>query len=166
MSTPIFVLSIVAGVLLLAVAALAYRELRYRRRERELIAREQALRSQVAEKASASAPLEAGSETDQETAGDLTHSGALSVQEEIDRCVASGLWDEAVKWSLHAIDARPDRHEFKVKLAEIYSWSGNREEFTQLFEELHEHLPEDDALRRQLFSAARETIPDHPLLQR
>lgn len=93
---------------------------------------------------------------------DLSESGVVSVGDEIDRCIAAGLWDEALKWSHHAIDSRPDSIKFKMKLAEVYFGAGSKDEFRVLFDELHDQLPEGSELRDKLCAMATEIIPDHP----
>jgi len=95
---------------------------------------------------------------------DLSESGTISVADEIDRCIAAGLWDEALKWSHHAIDSRPDSIEFKMKLAEVHCGAGSKEEFRVLFDDLHEQILKDSELRDKLHAMAKETIPDHPLV--
>ena len=95
---------------------------------------------------------------------DLSESGTISVADQIDRCIAAGLWDEALKWSQHAIDSRPDSIKFKMKLAEVHCGAGSTEEFRVLFDELHEQVLEDSELRDKLRAMATEIIPDHPLV--
>ena len=95
---------------------------------------------------------------------DLSESGTISVADQIDRCIAAGLWDEALKWSHHAIDSRPDSIKFKMKLAEVHCGAGSKEEFRVLFDELHEQVLDDSELRDKLHAMATEIIPDHPLV--
>ena len=95
---------------------------------------------------------------------DLSESGTISVADQIDRCIAAGLWDEALKWSQHAIDSRPDSIKFKMKLAEVHCGAGSKEEFRVLFDELHEQVLEDIELRDKLHAMATDIIPDHPLV--
>ena len=92
---------------------------------------------------------------------DLSQSGMVSIQAEIDRCVAAERWDEAISWALHAVESRPGNHELKVKLAEIYHMAGDREGFMALFEELKGKLANEHELRRQLLAMARKTMPGH-----
>jgi len=92
---------------------------------------------------------------------DLSQSGMVSIQGEIDRCIAAERWDEAISWAQHAVESRPERNDLKVKLAEIYHHAGDREGFMELFEELKGKLGEDHDLRRQLISMARKTMPGH-----
>ncbi len=95
---------------------------------------------------------------------DLSESGTISIADQIDRCIAAGLWDEALKWSHHAIDSRPDSIKFKMKLAEVHCGAGSKEEFRVLFDELHEQVLKDSELRDKLHAMAAEIIPDHPLV--
>ncbi len=163
MQTLVIILSVIVLALLAVVARLAYQDYHDRRQTQASIEREQAVRRRVAEKTAVPITLE--TELSEELRAELSHSGSLSIQEEIDRCVTEGLWDDAIKWSHHAIDAAPDEREFQVKLAEIYGWSGDREAFTVLFEELHGNLDEDNSLRAKLRNVALGIIPDHALLQ-
>ena len=91
---------------------------------------------------------------------DLSQSGMVSVQQEIDRCIAAERWDEAIAWAQHAVDARPERPEFKVKLAEIYHQAGEREAFMTLFDELKGKLGDNHELRRQMIAMARKMMPE------
>jgi len=100
-----------------------------------------------------------------EPSEDLSQSGAITIEAEIDRCVAAERWDEAIKWSLHAIQALPDRDEFKVRLAEIYAKAENREKFVPLFEALQPKLAENDEQKERLLAIATSFVPDHPLVQ-
>ncbi len=162
MST-ITIIIVVAALLVAAVIFVRRKESARLRAEQEAIERERVLRRQITEKSSAVAAT--NTKTDDAVHDELSFSGALSVRDEINRCVTESRWDEAINWSHHAIETSPDKREFQVKLAEIYSWSGKREEFTKLFEELHGTLGDRSELREKLLAAAKETIPDHALLQ-
>lgn len=116
---------------------------------------DQILQRRIAEKAAAAAP------TKPEEHIDLSESGAIFINDEIDRCIETKNWDDAVKWAAHAIQSRPDYMEFKIKLAEVYCQAGYRDEFTELFEELQQTLGEESDLRARLSAMAHEIIPDH-----
>jgi hypothetical protein len=93
---------------------------------------------------------------------DLSDSGVISVGDEIDRFIAAGLWGEALKWSNHALDSRPDSIKFRMKLAEVHFGIGSKEEFRILFDDLREQVPEGSDLHDKLYAMAIEILPDHP----
>ena len=87
----------------------------------------------------------------------------ISVSGEIDRCIAAGLWDEAMKWSHHAVQSRPESIRFKMKQAEVYFGAGAKEEFSALFDELYEQLPDGSDDRENLAAMAAKIIPERSL---
>jgi thioredoxin-like negative regulator of GroEL len=74
-------------------------------------------------------------------------------------------WDEAIKWLLHAMDALPDRTDFKVTLAEVYVMIEDRESFTELFEKLYVDIADHAEDKERLMIAARAFIPEHTVIQ-
>jgi len=91
---------------------------------------------------------------------DLSDSSVVSVSDEIDRCIAAGLWNEAIKWSHHAIQSRPDSVKFKMKQAEAYFGAGAKEELGALYDELAAQLPDDSEDRKHLAAMVAKLIPD------
>lgn len=100
-----------------------------------------------------------------ESSNDLSSSGALTIQVEIDRCVAAERWDEAVSWAVHAVEALPDKDEFKVTLAEVYAKAGDIDKFTPLLELLQPKLQHDKQQHDRLLLIAMKVVPDHPLIE-
>lgn len=110
--------------------------------------------------------LNAAQSTQGEPREDLSQSGAMSVQAEIDRCVAAEHWEEAMKWAMHAIESLPEPDGFKVTLAELYARAEDRENFNALFEALAGELTPGGEHRKRLVAIAVAFAPDHPLLKR
>jgi hypothetical protein len=96
---------------------------------------------------------------------DLSRSGAISILDEVERCIDDENVDDAVKWLLYASNTLPDRQDFKIKLAELYFKLGDRDQFTALFEKLHAELGTDNELLTRLLVMAKKIIPDHSLVK-
>ena len=153
-------LTIISGVITLVLLAIVIYSLRASKKQPKAQAlRERRAETPVKDTAKPPEPELPHAATAAELQDDLSQSGMVSVQEEINRCIAAGRWDEAIAWAQHAVDARPDRPEFKVKLAEIYHRAGEREAFMALFDELKGKLGDNHELRRQLIAMARKTMP-------
>jgi hypothetical protein len=95
----------------------------------------------------------------------LSQSGAVTIGAEVKRCMDTEKWDEAIKWLLHAMDALPDRTDFKVTLAEVYVMIEDRESFTELFEKLYVDIADHAEDKERLMIAARAFIPEHTVIQ-
>lgn len=158
MSTLTIIFGVITLVLLLAVAAYAYRSSQQPRRLRAPPAPRQAAPARTAEKPAEPEPPQLAAVPEADDA--LSQSGMVSIQGEIDRCITAERWDEAIAWAQHAVDARPDNPEFKFKLAELYFRAGEREAFMQLFDDLKGKLGNNHELRRRLISMARKTMPE------
>ena len=91
----------------------------------------------------------------EQVSDDLSESGAISIDQQINICMEAGNWVDAEKWTLHAMESRPDRPHFKVKLAEIYQQMGETEKYRKVVGGLLDSLPKDDDLRQKLIDLAK-----------
>ncbi len=84
---------------------------------------------------------------------------------EADVYIAYGKYDKAVILLSEAITERPENHQLKLKLLEVYAASNNKELFIVAAEELYAALGGDTAniLWKQALSFAKNICPEHPL---
>ena len=102
---------------------------------------------------------------------DITLSGetALHVKQhdvlaEAEFHLAYGLYDQAADIIKRAMERQPERHELKLKLAEIYFASGNKEAFIDLARKLRDesaHAPQDGW--DKVLTMGRQLCPQDPL---
>ena len=102
---------------------------------------------------------------------DITLSGetALHVKQhdvlaEAEFHLAYGLYDQAADIIKRAMERQPERHELKLKLAEIYFASGNKEAFIDLARKLRDesaHAPQDGW--NKVLTMGRQLCPQDPL---
>ena len=71
--------------------------------------------------------------TSAQARNDLSDSGAQSSQGEIDRCGADKKWEEALKSTLHTVQALPENEKFRVTLEEIPALAEGWDKFRPLF---------------------------------